>query len=159
MMNTIDLTDFRRRSYARAMQRVLAECANLDVLDLWQTDLTSSQRVRSAALAGRTERLATALDQAAHLGSKAGFGEAVALLQERRQELRQLEHEAAKLTPTVAVVVLQSGWGMPGRSKKIIAWIIANKATFQQVAAEFQLAASTSKKYVQSAKRQGRNRP
>jgi len=141
------LLDLRRQSYAAAMTRVLAECTRLGVADLWATDLRRAPSVRAAALRGDVERLAAWIEQALHHGARIGFGEAVCRLRVKRAELRQLRREVAARDDVPAK-------GRRGRAAKIRAWIVANRATWQRVAAKFSLAESTARRYVREAKRQ-----
>jgi hypothetical protein len=158
-MNTIEVTDFRRRSYARAMQRVLVECDRFGISNLWDTDLRSHQPARAAAIVGSTASLTCWLDQAIHHAMKAGsdFADAAAILSDRRSELRSLELDvkiaARPHEELVDVVVLDDDWGKKGRAAKIRTWINEHSATWQQVAQRFQLAESTAKRYIREAKK------
>lgn len=153
-MCLMNVNELCRQSFGLAMSRLLVEAGRFGLASVWDADLRTVPTVRAAALAGQTDRLEVAIGQAIHFGTAAKHGVAVDLLCRRRDELRRLVADAARveIVQVVDVVALDADWGRKGRGARIIAAIRADGLTASEVAERFQLALSTAKNYIRKAK-------
>lgn len=163
------LSEFRGRCLAYAMGRLHRLIGGA----AWSIDLAASPRVRALAWAGKLGDVQAVIGSARLHAAGAGLGAAVELLDARAAELDALSRElaalrrpaatgtalpaAADLTkPDISARARDADWGKRGRGKRIMAWIAATgaRATAAAVAAKFQLAVSTARKYVARARKE-----
>jgi hypothetical protein len=146
----IDLRSLRMMSYNRTLSQLMAVAG---VKSVWQVNLQAAPSVRSLALAGRLDRLECLVASAKVQASKAGLRTAAAALKAKERELGALRTELRAFeVPSADIVVLDGDWGKKGRGAKILAWIREAGADVDAVMQRFQLARSTSRKYLRRAK-------
>jgi hypothetical protein len=155
-MNAVQLHHFRQRQYAAAVARLADEAGRP-----WsfRADVRKDARLRALgwddadAFHMAAERLRVRLDAVRKFAADLRLPSAA----HARRQLDQLQALAVEIrehhAPRVEVVVLDDDWGRKGRAAKIRAWIAATGATAEQVAGRFQLALSTSRRYVREARR------
>lgn len=149
----MNLSSYRLRCYAYAIRRA---CLLVGLQSLF-TDLRGIAAVRTLAYAGQLDLLACLVAAARVHAGNAGLADAARQLADREAEIAELRADAERAKmPSRDVVVLDDDWGKRGRGAKIVAWIASTGASAEQVMARFQLARSTSKRYVRRAIKEGR---
>jgi hypothetical protein len=151
MCKQLDLQTLRMQSYTHLMR----QAANVaGVSSILTVNLQLAPSVRALTAAGRLDKLRCLIASASRQAVALGLLEAVRGLRARQGELTALEGELkAFQLPTVDVAVLDPDWGKRGRGAKIVAWIAARGATPEMVMERFQLARSTSQRYIRQARK------
>lgn len=152
MCSIVDLNALRAQSYSHAMGQVLAAVGEPSI---WAVNLQHVAAVRSLAFKGRLDRLECLLASAKLHAGRLGLSAAAAALAVKERELKALAAELRERhqLPSVDVTVLDPDWGKKGRGAKIVAWIQTNSVTVAMVMERFQLARSTSQKYLRRARK------
>ena len=151
----VEMNSLRIQSYSHAMRRVRELTGLASPLT---TNIAGVPMVRALAHAGRLDTLETALQASRFLASKAGLHDAAKALATKLDELAGLEEELT--APAILtlkpgdVVALDSDFGKRGRGARIISAILASDLDATAVAQRFQLAMSTSRRYIQRARKQ-----